>query len=910
MLADRFTVGAMHGYTGDPSSGRILPMSNYRLEALMSYPFSRALARAATLSLWSLLAVLPAAAQNGKTPEEFTKEAWLTPPANIAEEVLAPRHLNVSLSNPSPNRKFFLQQQSEGMPSMAAFAKPHVFLGGLQVDLKANRVRSLTTRGAAGLAVISAETGRTVEIAPPAGATISNAQWSPDGTQVAFFANFDDATHIYIADAATGRSRRLTKTPVLATLMSSFEWTGDGKTIMVMMIPDNRGAMPVKPAVPTEPMVRFSEGVKNPNRTFASLLETPYDMALLEYFATGQLVAIDAKSGAVRKIGRPAMVQSVDASPDGKYVRVTTTTKPFSYIVPVNNFGGTEEIWSVDGALNVQLSARELRDGTPEDSAARNRAQVEKRDLAWAPDGNGLIYLQQEPAPRRTEAQADQPQEEGNRSQQARRKDRVYRWLPPFDANSAKPIYESDARITSAVFSDDMQTLFVAEGPGGIGGGGGRFGGGGGRGGQADNQQTHVYAVKLSEPTRRYTIARFRGEDFYNNPGALMTKRGPLGGNVVQTTTDDRYVFLQGTRYSRDPKNEAPRPFIDKVEITTGQKQRIFESAADMFEQPVELLDDDATRMIITRENQTTVPDSYLRAANGQLTKLTNNKDYNPNISRAQRRIIDITRPDGMKFQARVTLPHDYRPGEKRPAMFWFYPREYETQEAYDRGNRTLNKNRFPTVGTRSMDVLIKLGYIVVEPDAPIFGESGRMNDNYVHDLRMNLTAVIDELDERQGLIDRSRLGLGGHSYGAFSTVNAMVHTPFFKAGIAGDGNYNRTLTPNSFQSERRDLWEAREVYLGMSPFLYANNLTGALLMYHGMADQNVGTHPINATRLFHALDGLGKTVSLYMYPYEDHGPATRETTLDLWARWSAWLDHYVKNANKTQPKVTTDGSN
>jgi dipeptidyl aminopeptidase/acylaminoacyl peptidase len=177
------------------------------------------------------------------------------------------------------------------------------------------------------------------------------------------------------------------------------------------------------------------------------------------------------------------------------------------------------------------------------------------------------------------------------------------------------------------------------------------------------------------------------------------------------------------------------------------------------------------------------------------------------------------------------------------------------------------------------------------------------MNDNYVNDLRNNLSAVIDELD-RLGYIDRQRLGIGGHSYGAFSTVNAMVHTPFFKAGIAGDGAYNRTLTPNNFQSERRDLWEARETYLSMSPFLYADRLTGSLLMYHGLEDQNVGTDPINSVRLMHALQGMGKTAALYMYPYEDHGPATKETLLDLWARWSAWLDIYVKNAGKGEKKI------
>jgi dipeptidyl aminopeptidase/acylaminoacyl peptidase len=193
------------------------------------------------------------------------------------------------------------------------------------------------------------------------------------------------------------------------------------------------------------------------------------------------------------------------------------------------------------------------------------------------------------------------------------------------------------------------------------------------------------------------------------------------------------------------------------------------------------------------------------------------------------------------------------------------------------------------------MQYLVQLGYAVVEPDAPIVGKRGQMNNNYEHDLRNNLAAVIDELDERE-LIDRRRLGIGGHSYGSFSTANAMVHTPFFKAGIAGDGNFNRTLTPLMFQSERRVFWDAKDVYTSMSPFFHANNLTGALLIYHGMQDQNVGTALDHAPRMFHALNGLGKDAAMYLYPYEDHGPASQSTLLDLWGRWTAWLDVHLRD--------------
>ena len=108
-----------------------------------------------------------------------------------------------------------------------------------------------------------------------------------------------------------------------------------------------------------------------------------------------------------------------------------------------------------------------------------------------------------------------------------------------------------------------------------------------------------------------------------------------------------------------------------------------------------------------------------------------------------------VERPDGFKFRVKVTLPADYQAGTRLPALFWFYPREFATQEEYDRPDRTFNKNTFPNFGARSMEFFARLGYAVVEPDAPIVGPQGQMNNNYVNDLRNNLAATIDELDRR-----------------------------------------------------------------------------------------------------------------------------------------------------------------
>jgi dipeptidyl aminopeptidase/acylaminoacyl peptidase len=426
------------------------------------------------------------------------------------------------------------------------------------------------------------------------------------------------------------------------------------------------------------------------------------------------------------------------------------------------------------------------------------------------------------------------------------------------------------------------------------------------------------YAVDLGAPAQRFTLARFRTDDPSANPGSIMMIRGGggggrggapgggrggfggAGGGIVQLSADGSSVFYQGTANDKDPEKVGPKSFIDRLAIKTGEKKRIYESDNnEVYESVATAIDLEAGRLVVERQSPTQVPQFYLLEG-GSRKQLTENKDLFPDLTSASRLRIPIERADGFRFKVTVMLPPGAKEGSRLPAIFWFYPREFTNQEGFDQPDRSFNKNTFTNYGTRSMQFFVRLGYAVVvdTPALPIVGPQSQQNNNYVNDLRNDLAAVIDELD-RRGIIDRTRLAIGGHSYGAFTTVNAMVHTPFFKAGIAGDGAYNRTLTPLGFQSERRDLWEAPNVYLGMSPFLYANNLTGALLMYHGLHDQNVGTDPDNSIRLFHALNGLGKPVALYLYPLEDHGPAAKETLLDLWARWAAWLDKYVKNPQK-----------
>jgi dipeptidyl aminopeptidase/acylaminoacyl peptidase len=803
-----------------------------------------------------VILALPLAAQNvtqqGWNPKEvLAAESYVKPPAIVERIVTAPRN-NVALTTPSPDKKHFLKVDSEGLPGIEAFGKLHYRLGGIEIDPKANRARSLTTRGGVGLTLIDPMTGKLTSLETPKGALVSGATWSPDGARIGYLASTDAATHIFIADVATGKSTQLTKTPLLAVRVTAIDWTADGKSIVAVQLPDNRPPEPKKPAVETGPLVRFSDGRVLKNRNYPSLLRDQYEKDLLDYYMLGQLAVIDLKTKAVKKIGQPALFTSVDASPDGQYFRVTLQTKPYSYLVPVSSFGTVEQLWDATGKSLAEVSKRNLSEGqgTTGDSTAagfgggRGGAQSDtgKRNVEWNPVGPGLIYLQAEAAPAGTgQRGAGAPAGRGRGGQGgqgggAPRKDRLYQWLPPFGAGDTKQIFEANSRMTSAEFSADGKTLFVNEG-------------------------NDLYAVRLADPTKHFEIAKGAsiaaaggrggrgggggagggrggaGNDsaFYNNPGSLQTKRGPNGGSVVVIGSDNKTVFLEGTKYFPNWAQSAPRTFVDKVDFESGQKSRIFESAADVSESVVAALDDDYSKIIVSRQSPTMIPDSFLRDLKaGTSVQLTKNVDFAPEVTKAIRRRVLVTRPgDEYKFFVDVTLPPDYREGTRLPGIIWFYPTEFTTQTEYDQRRRTTNVNTFPNVGPRSPEIWVTQGYVVIQPvDIPIVGPQGRMNDNYVTDLRIDLDAVIDAVD-KAGYLDRNRLGLGGHSYGAFSTMNAMVHTPYFKAGIAGDGMYNRTLTPYSFQTERRDFWEAQDTYVDMSPFFKADKLTGAILMYH-----------------------------------------------------------------------------
>jgi dipeptidyl aminopeptidase/acylaminoacyl peptidase len=260
-----------------------------------------------------------------------------------------------------------------------------------------------------------------------------------------------------------------------------------------------------------------------------------------------------------------------------------------------------------------------------------------------------------------------------------------------------------------------------------------------------------------------------------------------------------------------------------------------------------------------------------------------------------RKQLLTYERDDGVPLSGTLYLPPGYQPGTRLPLLIWAYPREYN--DADTAGQVSGSTNRFTIFSGASQLFFALQGYAVLDGAAmPVVGDPKKANDTYIEQIVANARAAVDAVVEL-GVADPERVGVAGHSYGAFMTANLLAHSDLFRAGIARSGAYNRTLTPFGFQNESRTLWQAPEMYLQNSAFMAADKINEPLLMIHGEADENSGTFSMQSERMFQAVQGNGGLARLVLLPHESHSYEARESVEHVLWEMLNWFDRHVKNA-------------
>ena len=779
------------------------------------------------------------------------KTGYQLPPEGIVSLIDAPQTPSVLLS---PDNQTMLLMHRPGLPTIADLSKPEMRLAGIRFDPSTNG----PSRGQGIIRISSMKTDGTVigELKGlPADARIGGVTWSHDSKRIAFTNTTDNTIELWVADAATMTARKIDE-ELNGVLRRNITWLPDGSLIYLRTL-RNRGKAPEASAVPAGPSVQESAGVRGDSPTFQDLLQTVDDEKIFEYYATSELVRWDGMAAA--SVGSKGMITDVSPSPDGKWLLVSTTGRPFSYLVPYYYFPSRTEIWNLEGKMVRLLLETPLRENLPR--------------------GYDVVI----PGPRGYSWRSDRPASlmwvealDGGdyHAKEMQYHDQVFMLEAPFTGEPA-PFIATEKRFQGITWGNDNLAILME----GLS--------------KSRVRVTSTFSPANPQATVR-KLRELNSDDRYNNPGFPMTVPNEWGRSVLLTADKGRSLYFSGQGASP----EGDRPFVDKYDLKTGKTIRLWRSEAPYYETVNEFIDPVRGLLLTVRQSVSEVPNYFIRdLRRGTLKQVTKFENPYPQMADVHKELVTYKRKDGVDLSFTLYLPagYDKIKDGPLPTILWAYPREFN--DASMAGQVSGSPYTFTRIGASSVLVYVTQGYAVLnDASFPIVGAEGKEpNDTFVEQLVANAEAAINKAVE-MGVTDPKRVAVSGHSYGAFMTAHLLSHSRLFAAGIARSGAYNRSLTPFGFQSERRSFWEDPELYLQMSPFTHATKVKDPLLLIHGMADDNQGTFPIQSERYYAALKGAGAVTRLVLLPHEAHGYSARESLLHMHWEYLRWLDKYVKN--------------
>lgn len=754
----------------------------------------------------------------------------------------------------SPDSEWMLSVYRPTYKSLNDLNQEEMRLAGLRINPITNISSSTTYSYKITIKPIAAKEEMQIE-GMPANAQIANISFSPDSKHIAFTHTTRKGVELWVVDVAQRQAKKLSADDLNANMGSPYAWYKDSQKLLITRLPADRPALiDSRKDLPKGPIVSNSTGEVSQLRTYQDLLKSPEDEANFESLAKSDLYWLDL-NGSQQKFKEAAIYSDFSFSPDGNYVLVTRVERPYSYVVAWYSFPETSVVYDVEGALVKEVNKVPLIEIQPKGFSS---TRLGKRSVHWRADKAASLYY--------VEAL-----DGGDASKEAEYRDELYSWDAPF-VTAGKPLMKLKDRFAGVQWGDNNNALVYTS--------------------WFDTRTDKRYLLDPETGQNKLIIDR-NSQDVYSHPGSVHTERNEFGRYVMYIDKNKTYWTAPG--YSK----EGQFPFIEELDLKSLAKKRIYTSdIKGKKEDVVYITDIKKQQALVSIQSANEYPNYYIRdVKKNNLDTLTRFDNPFQSLQAVHKEVINYKRKDGVDLSGTLYLPAGYdrdRKTEKLPLLIWAYPTEYNNREAAGQSTANPNSFTFPSYG--SFIYWVSKGYAVLDDASfPILGENGEEpNDTFIEQLVANGEAAIDAVDQL-GYIDPTKVGVGGHSYGAFMVAHLLSNSDRFAVGIARSGAYNRTLTPFGFQLEQRNYWDKPELYHTMSPFMSANRMKTPMLLIHGNADNNPGTFTLQTERYFQALKNLGATVRMVLLPLESHGYAAQESIMHTLWEQEQFLDKYLK---------------
>jgi dipeptidyl aminopeptidase/acylaminoacyl peptidase len=782
---------------------------------------------------------------------------WQTPPEEVMEVLHAPKLPWVWTS---PTGEYLLLADPVTYPPLAELAGPMHKLAGIRVDPSVGNIHG--RHGATSPRLVRVEGGAETALPLAKDLEVLSVTWTADGTHFALTVREADHLGLWVG-CLEGHLKKIEDVALNPLLGSAVRWTPDQKHLLVRRVPD-RGAPPEPPIIPAGPEIQEGKGAKS-RSTYESrnLLETAHDDSLFTYYTTSELVVVEPEAGTLNPLGKPAAYATADFSPDGKYLLVEYLVGPWSHAVPWWRFASEVEVWDSKGEKVATIASLPLADEVPIHGVA-----LGPREASWRATAPHELYW-------------IEALDGGDPVAEADHRDRLMRLNAPF-TGEPEEIFKAEHRIVDwGTWGAEGGTLTLIQY-------------------ERIRRWAYSWLLDVDEGTSRVWFD-LNVADRYNSPGSPLTRRLPNGERVLHQKGDAVYFSGSGATPDGD------RPFLDLRSMETGEAERLFRCDPERYETFVAFAGGEDS-FVMRSESSVEVPNYYLaslgekiEAAEGEATRshsrqpITRFEDPTPQIRQIEKRLVRYERNDGVPLSFQLMLPPGYEEGTRLPTVLYAYPLEYSDPSTA--GQVRGSTRRFSRFYGASHLFFLLQGYAVLDRTAmPMLGDPETTYDTFVPQLVADAEAAVAKAVEI-GVADPERIGIIGHSHGGLMVANLLAHTDLFRAGIARSGSHNKTMQPFGFQSERRSLFEARDVYIQVSPTFFADQVDEPVLVIHGNADSNPGTLTIQSEVFFEAVRGSGGTARMVLLPFEDHGYRAKESVEHVLWEQIRWFDEYVKNA-------------